>query len=113
MDMLGHSGGTLYKVLLLFLSQSGEAVEVTRVSASVDIEEHCSEKPKRVVSLLPKKKGQASLLPSLAARRACEKRRQQLRQRSAAAHVKASARSAFIIRMYSNLSLHAHLDSAP
>jgi hypothetical protein len=41
MDMLGHSGGTLYKVLLLFLSQSGEAVEVTRVSASVDIEEHC------------------------------------------------------------------------
>jgi hypothetical protein len=98
MDMLGHSGGTLYKrCRYYFFSQSGEAAEGTRVSASVDIEEHCSEKPKRVVSLLPKKKGQASLLPSLAARRACEKRRQQLRQRSAAAHVKASARSAFII----------------
>jgi hypothetical protein len=41
MDMLGHSGGTLYKQCrYYFFSQSGAAVELTRTSASVDIEEH-------------------------------------------------------------------------
>jgi hypothetical protein len=74
----------------------------------VDIEEHCVRETKRVVSLLPKKKGQASLLPSLA--RAEHVRNVVSSAATAAAHVKASGRSAFIIRVHFTHTFALRLD---
>jgi hypothetical protein len=93
MDMLGHSGGTLYKVSLLFLFQSGEAVELFR------------EKPKGCSWCYQNER--TGVTTSFARARA-EHVRNVVSTRCAA-HVKASGRSAFI----THHALHTHFCSKP